>query len=86
MGILTKVILQFNEKYNGLAKIDFEPQEIDSSIEYSSGREKRLLNERISNLLSKQKVLFYKSMCKEHEKTSYGLRKYLQKTTHLTKD
>ena len=57
MGILTKVILQFNEKYSGLAKIDFEQQAIESSIEYSSGREKRLLNERISNLLSKQKVL-----------------------------
>ncbi|MEE1082841.1 MAG: hypothetical protein UH850_03780 [Paludibacteraceae bacterium] len=58
MGIITKVISQFNEKYNGLAKLDFEPQELNpSSIEYSSSREKRLLSKRIIELLSKQKVV-----------------------------
>ena len=56
MGILAKMILLFNEKYKGLANIGFEQEEIVSSIEYSSSREKRLLNERISKLLSKQKV------------------------------
>lgn len=57
MGIIAKVILQFNEKYNGLAKLDFEPQELESCIEYSSNREKRLLSKRLSDLLSKQKVV-----------------------------
>ena len=57
MGIVAKVISQFNEKYKGMAKLDFEQQELESSIEYSSNREKRLLSEQLIKLLSKQKVV-----------------------------
>ena len=59
MGIVTKVILQFNEKYQGLSKISFKQQEIDSdSVQvFSNSIEKRKLTEKITNLLSKQKVV-----------------------------
>lgn len=57
MGIITKVVSQFNEKYKGLANLNFEQQESASTIEYSSNREKRLLNERLTRMLSKQKVI-----------------------------
>ncbi len=57
MGIIAKVILQFNEKYQGLTKIDFKQQELTSNIEYSSNREKRLLSQRLTDWLSKQKVV-----------------------------
>lgn len=57
MGIIAKVISQFNEKYKGLANLDFEQQELASTIDYSSNREKRLLSKRLTKILSKQKVV-----------------------------
>ena len=57
MGIVAKVISQFNEKYKGLANLDFEQQELTSSIEYSSYSEKKLLSEQLNKVLSKQKVV-----------------------------
>lgn len=67
MGIVTKVILKFNEKYDGLAKIGFKQQEIDSdSVQvFSNSIEKRKLTEKITNLLSKQKVVIEDLVGKE---------------------
>lgn len=95
MGIIAKVISQFNEKYNGLAKLDFEPQEIESSIEYSSNREKNLLSKRLTDLLSKQKVVLVDLVENEKSaiqceqitsvfKSNFGIS--VRKTKRLSKD